>query len=971
MAGEKIIVASDVRGQVTDLGGGKYRIDKIGGVQGSYDTFFHSKEAIQGNFDLWINNLIPGNTDNIVGVNMGFTDSTGNADFSFDIFSSTGPYGYENGNRVFNPTTPGVVSIQDGTLLVRRRDGIITYRTGADGATQLYQSQQSFALDGPAFFNAGLTGLSSEFDVRFVETHPHPNPNLIRTSTFNYGKTDPWLPNKGDGTAGTTQLSVFNNRLRISQVSTSYGDGCYQSFPTVVGQQYRVNIKATTGNHGDGSSAGISNSPNGMVSLYVFQPLANGADVANSFTFTASATTTYLSLRVNHSTPGAYSDFDDITITRVDPANLISNGDFSDGTTTGWTSILYGGGANSTALVVANGRLRIPGGPTYGESAYTSFATVIGKKYDLFIELTPGSGGAGSHSYVHFGNTPGGGNSHTSYGALLAYNNDALRGPLSFTATATTTYLTIAPNGTGTTTDFDNVAVYAVSPVVATLAPQPAASASATGSPTLAPKATVTAQSASSASVTTSPALAARTALVPQSATSAGSTDSATLSPKTALVAQGAVSASPTTSLTLAPKTALAPTAAASPSTADNATLAAKGLPIQSAASSSIASAAVLTPKTLLILQAATSASVGGSPVLLPKTALVTVNASSASAADNVSLRPTVQVQPATSASLAASPALSPKTALVIASVVSLGEGGGLDAPNLVTNSDFSSGLTTGWTLYNGGTLTVEAGRLKLLNGATQLAYADTQIATVSGRIYRLKYELHYRGAGNLGYWQVRPVAGEGTTNPYATTFATGPSPEIVSARFTAPAAPSYFQVSLAGASDGLTMSYDNVAIAEVGPPVVLSPRTGLIVQGGSSTSITSAPTLAPRTALVAANGNSASTGSDVVLLPRTAIVVSSGLSASLAASVVLSPRTAIVPQAANSNSVVTTVNLGLRLLVQGSVSASLSGVPLIAFVPPTPSPPSRRVSPGDGLAAGRTASPPASLFAGRIASAS
>jgi len=130
--------------------------------------------------------------------------------------------------------------------------------------------------------------------------------------------------------------------------------------------------------------------------------------------------------------------------------DLITNGTFDTGTT-GWTS------HNSAVLSVVSGTLRVTNGATGRGGAYQTFSTEIGKRYKVSYDSILGTSPDGGFIYagVSAGNASLGG----------AFNTVKINGSLYFTATGTTTYITLLPSTTanGFYNDFDNISIRKIS----------------------------------------------------------------------------------------------------------------------------------------------------------------------------------------------------------------------------------------------------------------------------------------------------------------------------------------------------------------------------------------------------------------------------------------------------------------------------------------------------------------------------
>jgi len=128
---------------------------------------------------------------------------------------------------------------------------------------------------------------------------------------------------------------------------------------------------------------------------------------------------------------------------------LVTNGDFSSGTTTGWTPI-------SATLSVVSGALRITATTSGVQAkAYTSITTVAGKSYKITVNFVADA--ATGNSFVAVGAAAGG-------SELLLANIGSTLGTYSyvFTASGASAFVTLASSSTviaAQTLDWDNVSV--------------------------------------------------------------------------------------------------------------------------------------------------------------------------------------------------------------------------------------------------------------------------------------------------------------------------------------------------------------------------------------------------------------------------------------------------------------------------------------------------------------------------------
>ena len=130
---------------------------------------------------------------------------------------------------------------------------------------------------------------------------------------------------------------------------------------------------------------------------------------------------------------------------------LVTNGDFSGGTTTGYSAV------NGATLSVVGGRLRVTNSGTFYSSAVVALTTTVGVNYRVALEAFRGA------SPSFFVTKSDSASSFTSNRVDLLANqtSDATLRCGNFIATATTTYLwmLLNTNVSGQYSEFDNISV--------------------------------------------------------------------------------------------------------------------------------------------------------------------------------------------------------------------------------------------------------------------------------------------------------------------------------------------------------------------------------------------------------------------------------------------------------------------------------------------------------------------------------
>ena len=136
-------------------------------------------------------------------------------------------------------------------------------------------------------------------------------------------------------------------------------------------------------------------------------------------------------------------------------SELITNGTFSSGVTTGWT-------ANGTTLSIVNNTLKVAQGATTYAFSYQGIPTIVGKKYRVYINNIAGTYAS---PYCFISSTINASGTVAVYSNLLASSStSSYTGNQEFTFVAQTTtsyiYVGLPTTGTGGDVYFDNISVF-------------------------------------------------------------------------------------------------------------------------------------------------------------------------------------------------------------------------------------------------------------------------------------------------------------------------------------------------------------------------------------------------------------------------------------------------------------------------------------------------------------------------------
>lgn len=257
-----------------------------------------------------------------------------------------------------------------------------------------------------------------------------------------------------NGTTGWTNFtsttsSVISGEL-VMVAPSSLGGHTYQNVDTVVGVTYEVTgtIRNVTGDAQlfaqDGSGAYTVRGQSSLVSAT--------SPTAVSFTFVAGDTSTSIQCRTES---GLSAGFDDLSV-RVQPPELVTNGDFSSGVT-GWIVI---GATPLPTRTAVGGELQITAGGGASPGVRQGIPTQAGKTYQLSGTFRRGT----TERIISIGVSGGATTAATSSTA----NVDA---SFVFVASAATTNVDLTFAGTpvaGGTAFFDNISVKELTPELLT-----------------------------------------------------------------------------------------------------------------------------------------------------------------------------------------------------------------------------------------------------------------------------------------------------------------------------------------------------------------------------------------------------------------------------------------------------------------------------------------------------------------------
>jgi hypothetical protein len=259
---------------------------------------------------------------------------------------------------------------------------------------------------------------------------------LVSNGTFNTSVAGWTLVSGGNGAT----FAYNAGGGLITQGGTSTYVHVYQAITTVIGQAYALTadlISATSSS----SKISVGNAVPTSGADYGAAIASSGYGVAGSksVAFTATATTTYVVI-TDAQAASSTSRWDNISV----GAELVGNGDFGSGLTTGWTPSV-------ASLSVVSGAMRVTASGASPLANY-NITTVVGRTYRFQMQYVATSGKTLNM------NAPG---------AALFIGTVPGTYALDFVATSTTSTITVSGASNcvnGDTYDVDNVSVKVVEP---------------------------------------------------------------------------------------------------------------------------------------------------------------------------------------------------------------------------------------------------------------------------------------------------------------------------------------------------------------------------------------------------------------------------------------------------------------------------------------------------------------------------
>ena len=265
--------------------------------------------------------------------------------------------------------------------------------------------------------------------------------------------------------AGTGTLTASGGVATLTNSGTATSGTAYQAIATKVGYYYQVTgtLVSATGSTLNALRKSDDSPPvANVVNIYSVSGSLPANTVCNGY-FVATATTTYIAIQTNGA--GQSISFKNISVKAVAMPELVTNGNFSNGTT-GWSIYQNGSGGTLTAsggvATLTNG-----GNAVYG-TAYTTIPTVVGVVYRVSGTIVSCTGTT-FNAFRKSDDSPPGANIANIY---------SVNGPVSsstsclgcFSATSTVTYICLQTNGANNSISFSNISV---KPVIGNHATQP------------------------------------------------------------------------------------------------------------------------------------------------------------------------------------------------------------------------------------------------------------------------------------------------------------------------------------------------------------------------------------------------------------------------------------------------------------------------------------------------------------------
>lgn len=319
-------VVNNANTTVTPLGGGEYTIEKTAGTDGAYDASAVSTTSFSGDFLLRARLLTEGANSNLTMVGMNSDPLADNNYASIDYawawaHGSDTWWIYQGGTMILQFLAPATY------VWIWRQGTSLKMGRGATLADAAASPDQSLTSSATLYFDSSLWSTGDKFEIYLSDTLPAAY-SISVDAPDSAGAIGSELVTNGDGSAtpgaewvqtsnyfgGTNDGTLTLNAGKLRITNGSSATTFTQAITTVAGRRYKLTLTKTPST----SAVFIGSSLDFAGGLYnILNSNTLGFSTSIDANFTATGSTTYVTISTNDGTAALTADFDDISIKEV------------------------------------------------------------------------------------------------------------------------------------------------------------------------------------------------------------------------------------------------------------------------------------------------------------------------------------------------------------------------------------------------------------------------------------------------------------------------------------------------------------------------------------------------------------------------------------------------------------------------------------------------------------------------------